>query len=99
MDAQNGWAGFQTRVRAALASVLSTLPAGRDAVVFTSGGVIATVAAELTSAGPAAVVPFNRALVNGSITKLIVGPAGASLITFNEHAHFEGERRALLTYR
>lgn len=82
-----------------LGSLTAGLPPGRDAVVFTSGGVIATIAADLTSAGPAAVVALNRALVNGGITKLTAGRAGPSLITFNEHAHFEGGRRALLTYR
>ena len=30
---------------------------------------------------------------------MIVGSNGATLLSFNDHAHFTGARRALLTYR
>jgi hypothetical protein len=34
--------------------------------------------------------------VNSSVTRVVVGSTGARLLTFNEHAHLEGET---LTYR
>lgn len=95
--AHDGWAAFQERTYAALDDLVASLES--DAVVVTSGGVIATLAARLLGGGPAFVVALNRVMVNGSITKLAVGSSGPSLVTFNEHAHFEGERRPLLTYR
>jgi hypothetical protein len=39
-----------------------------------------------------------RLVVNASITKVISGRMGTSLVTFNDHAHLESER-ALITYR
>ena len=92
----DGWVAFHSRVHAGLTSLASGLESGQDAVVFTSGGVIAAITAQLLGAGPGAVVTLNRACINGSITKLALGRGGASLLTFNEHAHLEG---ALVTYR
>ena len=34
-----------------------------------------------------------------TITKVVSGKRGLHLSTFNEHAHFEGDQRAMLTYR
>jgi putative intracellular protease/amidase len=79
--------------------VAGRLERGQDAVVFTSGGIIAAVAAGLLGLGAAGVVALNRVTANGAITKVVVGGAGASLVSFNDHAHFEGERRGLLSYR
>ena len=51
--------------------------AGQDAVVFTSGGVIAAVCAGLLGVGADGVVALNRVTANGAITKLVVGPRRA----------------------
>jgi len=53
----------------------------------------------LLSASAAGIVALNRVAVNGAISTLIAGGAGVSLLTFNDHAHFTGERRSMLTYR
>ncbi|MFE5894975.1 hypothetical protein [Streptomyces sp. NPDC056468] len=42
---------------------------------------------------------LNRETVNASVTTLVVGASGTTLLTFNEHAHFAGDRRRMLTYR
>ena len=39
---------------------------------------------------------FNATIVNGSVTRIVVGSTGARLLTFNEHPHLEGDH---LTYR
>ncbi|HEU0101654.1 MAG TPA: histidine phosphatase family protein [Mycobacteriales bacterium] len=72
---------------------------GRDAVVVTSGGVVAALADSLLGLGGAGVVGLNRVAANCSVTKVVVGRSGASLVSYNEHAHFEGPDRRLLTYR
>ena len=46
-----------------------------------------------------ALVPFNRVLVNASVTKVVSGRSGATLVSFNEHAYLEGPGRTLVTYR
>ena len=98
-DADGGWPDFSGGATAALADLVGGLPGGQDAVVFTSGGVIAAVCAALLGLGASGVVALNRVTANGAITKVVVGASGASLVSFNDHAHFEGEARHLLTYR
>ena len=86
---------FVSRSVAAVQDLIGR-PAGTVAV--TSGGVIAAVCA--TELG----LPIEhwpgvaRLIVNSSITKIVSGPAGTHLVTFNDHAHLEDDR-ALITYR
>jgi broad specificity phosphatase PhoE len=93
------WPKFAAGVREALTELLAGLGRGQSAVVFTSGGVIATIAAELLAAGPDGFVALNRVTVNAAITKIVHGRSGTSLISFNDHAHFEGDHAGLLTYQ
>jgi broad specificity phosphatase PhoE len=92
------WRMFSGGAAEALAELWTPNP-GRDAVVVTSGGVMAAVCGALLSAPAAGIVALNRVTVNCAISTLIVGGSGVSLLTFNDHAHFTGDRRQLLTYR
>jgi broad specificity phosphatase PhoE len=94
-----GWPSFAERASAALADLRTALGQGRDAVVVTSGGLLAAVCGKLLSLPPEGIVALNRVTVNASVTTLVTGRSGTSLLTFNEHAHFTGNRRGLLTYR
>ena len=98
-DPDGGWEGFAGAAAAALHDLVADLGDGRDAVAVTSGGVVAAVCADLLGLGSGGVVALNRVTVNGGITKLVVGRGGVSLVAFNDHAHFEGSSRDLLTYR
>ena len=42
---------------------------------------------------------LNRVAVNAGVTKVVTGAAGATLVSFNEHAYLERQSRSLLTYR
>jgi broad specificity phosphatase PhoE len=86
---------FVRRVGDALAALAA---AAGPAVVFTSGGPIASVAAQLLGAGVATYGRLAPVVVNGSITKLVTGRRGVTLVSFNEHAHLESAPE-LLTYR
>lgn len=97
-DPAGDWSSFSGRAMDALQAIVDSLAPGQDAVVFTSGGVIAAVASRLLGVGSAGVVGLNRVTMNGAITKLVVGSGGISLVAFNDHAHFE-DRRDLVTYR
>ena len=98
-DVAGTWAAFSGGAADAVHDLVASLDAGQDAVVFTSGGIVAAVCAGLLGLGPAGVVALNRVTANGAITKLVVGRGGVSLVAFNDHAHFEGPGRELLTYR
>ncbi|MFJ4840610.1 histidine phosphatase family protein [Streptomyces sp. NPDC088746] len=93
------WAAFSGRAASALTALSAELGRGRDAVVVTSGGVLAALCGALLSLPSEGVIALNRVTVNASVTTLAVGGSGTSLLTFNEHAHFAGEQRHLLTYR
>jgi broad specificity phosphatase PhoE len=93
------WPVFLARVRGALQDLVSSLGKGENAVVFTSGGVIATVCGELLGTPEVGLLKMNRVTVNAGITKLVSGRGGITLLSFNEHPHFEAEAAGLLTYR
>lgn len=93
------WLEFSGGVDAALREVLDTLPKGTAALVFTSAGVISAICAALLSMPPAGYLALNRTMANGAITKLVSGRSGTNLVSVNEHGHFEGPHRGLLTYR
>lgn len=95
----DGWTAFSDGAVAALRDLVGALQPGRDAVVSTSGGVIAAVCGHLLSAPPEGIVALNRVTVNAACTTLAVGGSGISLISFNDHAHFTGARAHLRTYR
>ncbi|WP_228994663.1 histidine phosphatase family protein [Streptomyces sp. DH8] len=94
-----GWAAFAERAPAALGELSTALGRGRDAVVFTSAGPVAAVCGALLPLPGEGVVALNRVVVNASVTTVVVGGSGTTLLTFNEHAHFAGDRRGMLTYR
>jgi broad specificity phosphatase PhoE len=79
------WLEFSGGVDAALRDVLAGLPSA--------------ICAALLSAPPAGFLALNRTMPNASITKLVSGRSGVSLVSVSEHGHFEGPHRGLLTYR
>lgn len=93
------WGAFSAAVAAATDAVADGLDRGETVAVFTSGGVISAVCARLLALPPDATVAFNRVVVNAGITKVVHGRRGSTLISFNDHAHFEGVHADLLTYR
>jgi broad specificity phosphatase PhoE len=99
VGASGTWAEFSGGALAAVDEAFDDLPRGGNALVFTSAGVISAVCALLLKVPPEGYLALNRTMANASITKLVRGRSGTSLLSFNEHAHFEGEHRELLSYR
>ena len=87
--------GFVSRCLSALDDFV-TLPGTTLAV--TSGGPIAVMTTHLLGLPPERWPEFARIVVNAAITKVTIGRSGTVLLTFNDHAHLEGDR-ALMTYR
>lgn len=102
---------FRDRVALALGRVTSRLESGRSAVVVSSGGPIAWVAAGLlTAPSPASTLPaalpdgavtvwrrLNEVTVNTGVTTVLAGSA-LTAVSLNDHAHLGGDR-SLITYR
>ena len=93
------WPTFRDAVAGALEDLAGSLRSGECALVSTSGGPIAAAAVALLGLPPTALVPFNRVLVNAGITKLVSGPSGVTLVSFNEHGYLERPGGSLVTYR
>ena len=66
------------------------------AVVVTSGGPISAVTADLLAAGTPTYHRLTPVVVNSSVTRVVSGRRGLTLVSFNDHAHLPAE---LLTYR
>ncbi len=107
-------AQFHARVATAFEELVAD--GGGSVVVGTSGGVIASIAANLLlndladdpsrlrAKGSSASINelwmnLNRVTMNASITKVVVGKRGRSLVTFNDTGHLERAGREYLTYR
>lgn len=87
---------FTSRVDAALRRTASGLGSGDVAVVSTSGGPLSWVVSSLVGGGVDAWKRLNPVTVNASVTKVVVGTRGTTLVSFNEHAYLDP---ALVTYR
>lgn len=97
-DDEEGWRAFADGARRALGELVDGLD-GRDAIVATSGGIIATIVTDLLGGGADTVVALNRVVVNAAFTTLLVGRQGVNLLAFNDHAHLTGPGAAMRTYR
>ncbi len=87
---------FTARVEAALRRTATGLDSGEVAVVFTSGGPMSWVSATLLGGGIDMWQRLNPVTVNASVTKIVVGGRGTTLVSLNDHAHLEP---AMVTYR
>ncbi|MCW2667437.1 MAG: phosphoglycerate mutase [Frankiales bacterium] len=94
-DYAEPWPAFSGRVGAALDEVAA---APGVTVVVTSAGTIGAVCTRLLDAPPPTWALFTRVMANASLTKVVTGTSGTSLLTVNDHAHLEHDR-ALVTYR
>lgn len=93
-DYAETWPEFRDRVLAGLDALVGAGGNGTT-VVVTSGGPISVVVADLLDS-PSAYERIAPVVVNASVTKVVVGSRGRTLVSFNEHGHLTGQ---LLTYR
>jgi broad specificity phosphatase PhoE len=98
-ECERPWPRFDAGVSAALDGLLEDLGSGGVGLVVTSGGVVAATVRRLLGLSAEGFVAVNRVVANASLTKVVHGRSGTSLLSFNDHGHFEGEARDLLTYR
>ena len=89
---------FQQRVGAAAQRALDRLGPRETAVVFTSGGPVSWVATTLVEGGPPTWARLAKVVVNSSVSKVLAGRRGPTLVSFNDHSHLEPDP-GLITYR
>jgi broad specificity phosphatase PhoE len=89
------WQSFESRVRMALEDVRKRALPGSNAVVVTSGGVIATIAHRILGLSREGAYPLFEALMNCSITQLLHDQERISLLSYNECSYLRVSERAL----
>lgn len=91
-DYAESFPAFRDRVR----DGLEALAEAGTAVVVTSGGPISAVTTDLLAAENPTYQRLAPVVVNSSVTRVVSGRRGLTLVSFNDHAHLPGD---LLTYR
>ena len=97
------WPEFRDGVRGALQDIMTSVGAGKNTAVFTSGGTIATAVGLVVGVDHTGFYQFYEPVMNCSITRLMYSRSRVSLSNFNDASHLEllsaqlGE--ALVTYR
>ncbi|MGE2715473.1 histidine phosphatase family protein [Mycolicibacterium litorale] len=97
------FADYRSRCSGALSAVQELAGSGQTVLVVSSSGTITQILAQLWAMSPQSWIPLARTMVNASITKLIVGRRGVSVVSVNEHAHLDTPddtgARPVLTFR
>jgi broad specificity phosphatase PhoE len=95
---RESFAAFRARCASGLDRLVAALPRSSTAMVFTSGGPIAMIAAGLLGLPPDGGLDLRWGLVNCGVTKVVSSGRGTRLASLNEQGHLEHDRR-LITYR
>lgn len=93
------WQHYQARIKQALKTTIESAGDAKHVAVFSSGGPISVVSQALLGVDPSKVMQVNWTLVNCSITKLVSTGSRLFVSTLNDHSHFEGKDKALITYK
>ncbi|HMS75552.1 histidine phosphatase family protein [Gordonia sp. (in: high G+C Gram-positive bacteria)] len=93
------YAAYRERIRNAARAAAAEAGSGKTVLVASSAGTITALIAELWQVPDAHWPVLARTMVNASVTKLISGRSGLSVISFNEHAHLADLDGGVTTFR
>ncbi len=97
------WADFSADTRQAIADIIQDQGGGKTIGVFTSGGTLATIVAQVLGLGGAQTYQFYEPILNCSVTRLFYSRSKISLSYFNDCSFLQvlGKQRGeeLLSYR
>jgi broad specificity phosphatase PhoE len=97
---RESWPAFRARAVAALDALVASLAPSQNVLVVSSGGPIGQIIAHHLGLVPERGMALTATLANCGVTKIVYGRSrGVFVSTLNEHGWFEGDARALLTYR
>ncbi len=98
-DYDEPFTDFGARVDAALRRTAERLGPNQTALVFTSGGPVSWVASSLLGGGADVWTQLNPVTINASVSKVVVGRRGSTLVSLNDHSHLEAAGTGFITYR
>jgi len=83
------WPEFRDGVEAAIRMVMTSVGAGKNTAIFSSGGTIATAVGLILGVQHSGFYQFYEPMMNCSITHMIYSGSRISLSTFNNVGHLE----------
>ena len=103
-DYIESWSQFNERAKQALEQIrlqVSKLNLSRDStvLVFTSGGVIAAITAQLLQQGSQTAYQLNKSLVNTGVTSVTLKEQESRLLSLNEYSHLFADGKRFITWR
>jgi broad specificity phosphatase PhoE len=103
-DYIESWPEFNDRAQQALEQVrtkIASMSLDQDStvLVFTSGGVIAAITAQLLHQGSQTAYQLNKSLVNTGVTSITLKNQSSRLLSLNEYSHLFSEGKRFVTWR
>lgn len=98
-DYNESWEAFCERVKSGLQKIETEAKKEDIVFVFSSGGSISVIMQKILDLSVQKTFELQLNIANCSITKLKTSSLGFRLQSFSDHAHFEGERKKMLTYK
>jgi broad specificity phosphatase PhoE len=103
-DYIESWPQFNERAHQALQQVRTkivnmSLDQDSTVLVFTSGGVIAAITAQLLKQGRQTAYQLNKSLVNTGVTSITLKNQSTRLLSLNEYSHLFSEGKRFVTWR
>ena len=103
-DYMESWPQFNNRTQQAIDQIRTkiaglSLDEDSTVLVFTSGGVIAAITAQLLKQGSQTAYQINKSLVNTGVTSITLKNQSSRLLSLNEHSHLFSEGKRFVTWR
>lgn len=103
-DYVESWPQFNDRAQQALGQLRAkiaslSLDEGSTVLVFTSGGVIAAITAQLLQQGSQTAYQLNKNLVNTGVTSITLKNQSTRLLSLNEYSHLFADGKDFVTWR
>lgn len=103
-DYIESWVQFNERAKQALEQVrlqVANLNLEHDStvLVFTSGGIIAAITAQLLQQGSQTAYQINKSLVNTGVTSITLKGQSTRLLSLNEYSHLFADGKRFVTWR
>jgi broad specificity phosphatase PhoE len=98
-DYNETWEIFCRRIEKGLADIAANSGKQENVFVFTSGGSISVILRKVLGLSIEKTFELQLVTANASITRIKTPSRGYQLLSFNDHAHFEGENKNWLTFR
>jgi len=98
-DYSETWSAFCKRVENGLDHLASTTEKSETILVFTSGGSISVALKKILNLSVEKTFELQLFTANASITKIKTSAKGLHLLSFNDHSHFDGGKKNLLTFK